>query len=260
MFLFKDVIDQLETAEASLINLVDKTGSIPPENYNKVLGFLNTAMSDLFTRFTMVKGQCIVQTTEGKHSYLISKENAITQNPLGFIIDDAEFPFDDTVLEITSVSTMHNRQLKFNVMDQMDYSLKYSLEKSYSVDECTRSFNSPSYGVLRTPVGLRDSRLKVDYKVGHTAIPSIPVVDLPTFNPESIVIDLPYPFLMPIVFYICSRVYNRRGSERAGNSIRDEGSSYFSKYLAEVRTLKESMSQATETTAPVDTFAMKGFI
>lgn len=262
MFLLKDVIEQLEDAEASLISLTDKkTGEIPSENYNKVIRFLNTAMSDLYTRITLVKGQCVIKTTEGKHSYKLDKANTITNDPInGFIVDDPEFPFVDTVLEITGVMTMQNRPLVFNQMDTYLRDVSPNLDKTYPIDECHRSFNSPKYGVLRTPVGLRDSLIKVSYKAGHTPIPEIPEPMLGEIDLESIVIDLPYPFLMPIVFYICSRANNSRGSERVGQSLRNEGATYFSKYLAEVGTIQTNMSQAQETTTPVDTFALKGFV
>ena len=260
MFLFSDVIEQLETAEASLNSIVNREGIIVPDKYNKVIGFLNTALSDLYTRFNMVKGQCIIATTEGKHSYTLDKENAASVNPTGFIKDTAEFPFTDTVLEITGVSTLDNRPLLFNVMDTFDRQGSVTNDKTYSIDNCVRAFNSPKYRVLRTPIGLRDSELKVSYKAGHTPFNLIEAVDLPSFNPDSLAIDLPYPFLMPIVFYICSRVNNARGSERMGQSTINEGSSFFAKYLSECKTLKENMSQATETTTPADTFSMRGFV
>lgn len=260
MFLFKDVINQLETAEASLIALVDKKeGVILPEKYNKVIGFLNTALSDLFTRFNLIKGECLIQTAEGRYSYELIKENAISQNPAGFIVDTPDDPFDHTVLEITGVSTMYNKPLLFNVIDSYDFG-HLSQQQTYSAEECVRVFSSPSYGVLRTPVGLKNSLLKVNYKVGHKPYPLIDKADLDSFDTESLVIDLPYPFLMPIIFYICSRANNARGTERAGQNLVNEGANYYSKYLSECKTLMAAMSQSTETTTTADTFRSRGFV
>lgn len=259
MFLFSDVIDQLEIAEASLNSIVNSKGEIPKEKYNRVISFLNTALSDLYTRFDMVRGQCVIQTVEGMHRYKLKPEYAQSVNPKGFIVDSPEFPFLDTVLEITSVSTMEGVPLLFNVMDRIDRA-NVMMESSYSLENCVRAFSSPVYAELRTPVGLRSSMIKVNYKVGHTPYKPIPDDELSDFLPDNMAIDLPYPFLMPIVFYICSRVNNGRGSERAGQQLMNEGNGFFSKYLAECRVLQETMSQATVTADPVDTFSAKGFV
>ena len=259
MFLFRDVIDQLGSAEASLISLSDpKTGVVPPANYNKVLMYLNTALSDLFTRFTLTKGECVIQTTEGKYSYELVKANAISQDSVnGFILDSVELPFDHEVLDITGVFTTQNRALPFNVIETY---IPAGQVSSFSAEQCVRVFNSPKYKFLRTPVGLKDSQLIVRYKTGHKPFEMIAAEDLATFDPDSIVIDLPYVFLMPVIYFICSRATNARGSQRAGNVFTNDSSNYFSKYLQECQTIESHMNLAEEITTPIDTFAMRGFV
>lgn len=261
MILFKDLLEQLETAEVSLIALTDKaTGVILPEKFNKVIGFLNTALSDLFVRFEMQKGECVIQTTEGKYSYEINKTNALTENPTnGFIQDTPSEPFTHTVLELIGVYTMMGRSLPFNVMESFDHT-QYNQQQTFSADECVKVFSSPKYAVLRTPVGLKDSLLKVRYKVGHTPIKRIQSADLPTFDPESLAIDLPYSFMMALVYFIASRANAGKGTERAGNTVMNESGTYYGKYLSECKVLQNAMSQSAETTTPVDTFYQRGFI
>ena len=261
MFLFRDVIEQLQDAEVSLISLTDKkTGEIPASNYNKVINFLNTALSDLYTRFDLVRGECVIQTKEGKYSYEIKKGNSVTQDPInGFIVDSAEDPFDFTVLELTGVYTMLNHALPFNQVENFDYA-HLQQQQTFTADECTKLFSSPKFGVLRTPVGLKDSALKVRFKAGHKLIPRIPKLELETFDTESLVIDLPYPFLMAVVFFIASRANSGRGTERAGQSVMNESGSMFSRYLSECKAIQGAMAMTTETSKPVDTFIQRGFI
>lgn len=262
MILFSDVIDQLETAEANLISLVDnKEKRILPDKYNKVITLLNTALSDIFTRFEVRHGSCIIQTTEGKYNYLLDVSNSITTDPVnGFIVDDESSPFEDEVLEVTGVYTIDDHKLPFNTLDRDLVPRDFTKDYSFDIADCRRSFLSPKYKTLRTPLGLRSSLVKLQYKVGHTKIKKIEAIELDSFDPETLVIDLPYVYLVPMVYYIISRLSNARGTERAGQGMFNEGASFFAKYLSECNLIKDSLSQSEQTIENSDNFSQRGFI
>lgn len=262
MILFSDLLDQLESAEASLISLVDKkTGLIEPPKYNQVINLLNAGLSDIFVKFQVREGSCVIQTSEGVYNYVLDKSNALTQDKIkGFILDDESSPFDDEVLEVTEVSSISGRVLPFNTMDRDLQQRDYDRSYSYDVDDCRRSFSSPKYKSLRTPLGLKSCLLTLKYKVGHTKIPKLTSTDLETFDPESLVVDLPYVYLVPLTYYIISRLANARGTERAGQGMFNEGNNFYSKYLAECNQIKETMSQSEQTAENTNTFHQRGFV
>lgn len=260
MILFSDVIDQLESAEANLNSLIDnKTGLFKPEKYNQIITLLNAGLSDIFTKFQVREGSCTIQTTEGKYDYVIDKANAITENPItGFILDDASSPFINEVIEVTSVHTLDGYTLPFNTMDRNLEARDFNPGYSYDVMECKRSFSTPKYKTLRVPLGLRSSLLHIKFKVGHDKLAK--VTDLESFDTSSLVIDLPYVYLVPLVYYIISRLSNARGTERAGQGMFNEGTTFYSKYLAECNNIKENLNQSNQTAENNSLFRLRGFV
>lgn len=262
MILFSDVIDQLESAEANLMSLVDnKTGVIKREKYNQILTLLNAGLSDIFTKFQVREGACTLQTTEGKYDYVIDKAYAVSVDPVnGYILDDASSPFSNEVIEVTSVHTLEGHSLPFNTMDRNLEARDFNPGYSYDVMDCKRSFSTPKYKTLRTPLGLRSSLLHIKYKVGHDKLDKIKPEELELFDPSSVVIDLPYVYLVPLTYYVISRLSNARGTERAGQGMFNEGTTFYSKYLAECNNIKENLNQSEQTAENSNLFRMRGFI
>lgn len=262
MILFSDVIDQLESAEANLISLVDnKTGTLKREKYNQVITLLNAGLSDIFTKFQVREGSCTIQTTEGKYDYTIDKAYSVTADPInGFILDDESSPFSNEVIEVTAVHTVDGWALPFNTMDRNMGARDFNPGYSYDVMDCKRSFSTPKYKTLRTPLGLRSSLLQLSYKVGHDKLAKITPEELEAFDPATVVIDLPYVYLVPLTYYVISRLANARGTERAGQGMFNEGTTYYSKYLAECNNIKENLNQSNQTAENSNLFRMRGFV
>lgn len=261
MILFSDIIEQLQSSELSLNRYTDtKTNEFERKYYNHVIGWLNTALSDIYMKFIISHGSCIIQTTAGKYSYDLVKANALTENVDGFILDSLDSPFEDDVLEIIGVESLHGKTLRFNVADSHISNHHYNVnrELSYSLENCELPFMSPKYKVLRTPFGLEASQIRVKYKAGHKRIDNI--LDPDTFDTDSLAIQLPYSFLMAIVYFITSRALNAKGTERAGQGLFNEGSSFYAKYISEVKNLKDNMNNLEQTTEVHDVFGLRGFV
>lgn len=261
MILFSEVIEQLEAAEFSLQGFVDvNTGLFKRDKYNRLITLINTVMNDLHVKFTLRQGECTILTQEGKYNYEITRENSISRNPLGFIQDTVLEPFDDDIIELTGVKSHNDVQLAFNVNTMASYPYNLNEERNFSVYNAKAVFKSPKQGVLRIPVGLEPSVIKLTYKVGPEKIERIPKEQLTNFDTDTLVIPMADIFLMPIVFYCCSRMGNARGNERAGQSVYSEGSSYYSKYLSECSNIQSNLALANETHEPVNNFRRQGFV
>lgn len=261
MILFSDIIEQLESSELSLVRYTDpKTGVFEPKFYNHVIGWLNTALSDIYIKFIISHGSCVIKTAPGKYNYELIKANALTESPTGFIIDSIDAPFEDDVLEIIGAETLHGRELRFNVNGSTLSNSHYDInhESSFSLERCELPFMSPKYKVFRTPLGLEESLIRIKYKAGHKRIPNI--ADPITFDKDSLVIQVPYAFLMAIVYFITSRALNAKGTERAGQGLFNEGSSFYAKYASEVKNLKDNMNNLQQTDEQIDVFSLRGFV
>lgn len=225
----QEIFDQLAHGELAQIHFAggNQEGEIPESAYPRLISYISTGLTALYTRFTLKEGNVKIELIEGLQEYpLKAKHNQ--SNPSSVVknkfIDDSIYPFVGDVLGILEVTTDKGYRLPLN-------------DGTYK-----ESISTPTLDTLRVPLCLLDSdnqglreELKTDsllvkYRANHPNI----VDDMGLYFPEDTEIELPYSHLQALLFYVASRVYSTNGMVEEGV----QGSNFFAKYEHECRLLE----------------------
>jgi hypothetical protein len=191
----QEVFDQLSAGEFSQLSIGGaNAGVIDEANYKKVLGHVNLGLTALFTRFNL-------------------KERSLefTLNPAS---DTYQLNLED-MLKITKLVTDLDVELPVN-----EGGNKYS---------CF----TPSLNTIRVPQvildqgpdlpeDLKTEKLKVVYRANHPKIKPV----LGVLLPNSVELELPSTHLLPLLYFVASRVHNPIGMSNEFHA----GNSYWKKY------------------------------
>ncbi len=227
----QSIFDQLTSGEFSQMNIGGSgQGVIDDTNMNKVVDHLNLGLTDLFTRFSLKAGAVMVQLLPGQTTYPLTSKRAVSKFRTSipamadpYIMDSTIAPFKDDVLLVERVYTDGDYELALNRLD-VSYSLLCSAMDRLEVP---LSIVSKS---LALPKCLITTNLRVMYRANH------PIMDMNvgSFDPDRLEIELPASHLTALMYFVASRANNPVGLGQEFNA----GNTYAAKYEAECARLK----------------------
>ena len=210
-----EIFSQLTTGELSMLNIGGaEQGVIQESNHQAVLNHINLGLSYLFHRFPLKQGRLKLVLFPDMVSYKLSSRYATSNTDSGEVIkfiDDLGSPFMDDLSKVLAVFSEQGCELPLN--DNKD---RYS---------CF----TPSTHVLTVPMAVtnqyqdlpeyyKTTSLDIVYRAAHPKL----VTDYGYLDPEEVEVDLPYPYLEPLLYFVASRCYHPMSMSSEIN----QGSSY----------------------------------
>jgi hypothetical protein len=185
----QEIFDQLATGEFSQLSIGGAAaGVIDATNWKSVVNHLNLGLTSLYSRFSLKEEQMALPLLEGVEGYALA-------------------PAGDDLLKVMAVKTLSGCDLPLN--DASDET----------------SVMTPSQKKLRVPLDTmtrtKSNSLVVTYRAG---LPRI-VVDV-GFDPATVEVELPVTHLLPLLYFVASRVNNPIGMSNEFHA----GNSYWAKY------------------------------
>lgn len=263
MIFLNDILQQLSVGEASQLHIVDLiTKQIDGDGTNKVITCLNACLEDLSIRFNLGEEERTVKFTAGKLTYNIKKENGVSVNPNGYILDTDD-PMQVDALEIVAITDLHGRSYPLNngrTLQELSELQARKVSRDNLVDY-VKPFMSPKYGVVRVPPNFDGDYFVVRYKANTMRVPHIKVDSAGSAleDVSDVVIDLPAVFETAIVYYITMRLMSPRGTERAGQQVYSESSSYYAKYISECDHIHAMLNNNSTTADSITAFEHGGW-
>jgi hypothetical protein len=262
MILLSDVIDLLVSGDGSQqANFVDVDGGkFNRSKLNSIISIMNAALADIHKRFIVTHEDVIVQTTRDVIDYEIITDNVRDlNNPSGFILNN----FYKPVYGINYITDRNGKLLPLNNLTK-DYSMFSrefgSSDKYLSAEHNPFTYTLKNYYTVRVPKNLDSSIITLSVRSGHRQLSRVPENQIETFDLTSIEIDLPYPYVNALAYFILHRISNARGGETIGRGIFHEGNNYQQKYVDECNSLKLSNFEVEEISDMNANLHRQGFI
>ena len=254
----KTIAEQVFSAEGLRIpnytSLDDVDNELTERSYNRFINLVNSALSDINDRLPNSKRELLVNTTKGKLEYKLTEANSVSNN--GFI-EDSGF---GEVTAITGVYSYNYQPLRFNPVGKQEFDkyMKRTLPTYRPVEEVQGAFYVSNRNVLITPFDLDNTTLRVSVIVGVQLVDKIPLDKLTGFDLGTINIDLPYSFLMAIVYYVVSRMQSPYGASQIGQTQYNASTDMYNKYVNEIGKLINT-EMFVEEIIELNTFDQQGF-
>ena len=191
----QEIFDQLSGGEFSQLSIGGRNaGVIDESNYGKVLGHVNLALTTLYTRFMLKERRLAFTLQADSDTYQLNLEDLV---------------------KITSVLT--------------DTEYELGINQGSDLYSCF----TPSLNTIRVPQAILDQgidlpdalkteKLTVVYQAMHPKI----VMSLGFIDPTAVEVELPGTHLLPLLYFVASRVHNPIGMNNEFHA----GNSYYKKY------------------------------
>lgn len=236
MIYFSELLEQLQSAEFSKVSITDMdTGVIKKESYNRLISLVNAGCAALYRQFELKNSSLLLRTTKGKVRYVLESEQALSNNPTGYIVDTVDDPFLNDVMEIKAIQDLEGREL---ILNNYRERVTTDTQAEYTTRHLGLSFFTLDYRTLRIPHGLVGTDLVVNYRCNFVPIKQLEG-DPAQFDVTSITLAIPPAYLNALSFYMASRLANAQGAETIGRGIFHQGNNYQQKYEAECAALKQ---------------------
>ncbi len=210
-----EIFSQLTTGELSMLSIGGaEQGVIQESNHQAVLNHINLGLAYIFHRFPLKEGRLKLVLYPDMVSYKLHSRfvdsNAASTELIKYLVDEGS-PFMDDLLKVQAVMTQNGDAVSLN--DNKD---KYSC-------------HTPSTLVLTVPLAvtnqypdlpdcLKTDYLDIVYRASHPKLE----MDFGYMDPEEVEVDLPYPYLEPLLYFVASRCYHPMSMSSEIN----QGSSY----------------------------------
>lgn len=210
-----EIFSQLTSGELSMLSIGGaEQGVIQESNYEAVLNHVNLGLAYIFHRFPLKQNSLKLTLIPDMVSYKLSRQYAtsnVESNELIKFIDDVGNPFLDDLTKVHEVLTEAGEAFPLN-----DHKHKYSC-------------HTPSTHVLTVPMAVtnqypdlpeqfKTDTLTIVYRAAHPKL----VTEYGYIDPEEVEVDLPYPYLEPLLYFVASRCYHPMSMSSEIN----QGSSY----------------------------------
>lgn len=175
----QDLFDALNAGELRLNFLADDdNGVVDTDNKRKLLSLTRRALTALHTRFDLRINSTLIPLVDGQESYLL---------------DELTYPGLLKIERIQVEDTFGN--FKVQPLNQKQNIL---------------SFQSSNYRSITLPFTFnpRPTEILVEYRDDHPPLLEDVMYELP----EDVAIELPRPFLEPLVLYIAAKVHAGNGA------------------------------------------------
>ena len=210
-----EIFSQLTTGELSMLSIGGaEQGVIEESNHQAVLNHINLGLTYIFHRFSLKEGRLKLVLYPDMVSYKLHSQfvdsNVESTELIKYLVDEGS-PFMDDLLKVQAVMTQNGDAVALN--DNKD---KYSC-------------HTPSTHVLTVPKAvtnqypdlpdyLKTGYLDIVYRASHPKLE----MGFGYLVPEEVEVDLPYPYLEPLLYFVASRCYHPMSMSSETN----QGSSY----------------------------------
>ncbi len=206
-----EVFTQLAYGELSQLALVDSsTGNIAVDKYPVLVAHVNMGLTALYKRFSLKEGRAYFALQEGRLTYILD-----TEEDINFFESNGDAEFNDDILKIEQVYTANGVELALN-----DLANPYACMTPTSTS--LRLSPLLANQAMDLPDEFKTASLMVVYRANHPLI----IVGNNAFTPSKVILELPYAYLEPLLFFVASRVSNPIGMTNEFHA----GNSYAAKY------------------------------
>ena len=212
----QEVFDQLKGSELSQLSIGGQDqGVINEKNQFIVVNAINLGLSNLHTRFNLKEGSLKLLLIPGKYQYFLKSAYVLDNPESNEKVRYIEGSFADDLAKVEGVFTESNYELELNTRRKYSCATPNTLCITVPAPIVDQDIDIPSY--------LQTDALNIVYRANH---PKIGPDEFGDFDLDEIEVDLPYPYLEPLLYFVASRVHHPVGL--AGDT--QMGASYFAKY------------------------------
>ena len=201
-----DIMTDLTYGELSNIFMsgfspFDPESEPDPKKYAQLVAAVNMGLNQLYKEFFLRSEEHYVELYEQLSTYKLHSDfaqtNVASTEPIKYIADTADNPFQDNVLRIEEVYDEDGVKLPLN--DETE----------------DLSVYTPRYNIIQVPYPEDGMTISVQFRATH---PKIVYTDINTFDPDTIEIELPNSLQEALSFYVASRMIRPLGGERVVES------------------------------------------
>jgi hypothetical protein len=220
-----DVFNGLVDGELKNLRLSDD-GYLPVKEYNRFITLINLGLTELYTRFNLKQKSKSIVRMEG--------------------VDTYSFDVDGDVLELLEVYDVYGEAIPIN---------------RYPSRGCVdNAVYTPDMKSLIIGSGVVNNDLTLVYQANHPKIARVGVVNLATFNPASVPIELPIAFLDALLYYVAHKVFTPMDLQSLPNKAPfHAGNNYMQKFEAACARLKNTGLDVSDGYME-DKFYERGFV
>lgn len=212
----QEVIDQLTGSELSQLSIGGQSqGVINENNQLIVVNAINLGLSNLHTRFNLKEGKLKLLLIPGKYQYILKSAYALNNSESRENVRYIEGDFEDDLAKVEAVFTENDYELELNTRRNYSCSTPNTTVLVVPAPIVDQDMGIPSY--------LQTDALNIVYRANH---PKIVSDEFGVFDFEKIEVDLPYPYLEPLLYFVASRVHHPMGMQADSQM----GASYYAKY------------------------------
>lgn len=163
-----------------------------PRNYAQLTSYVNQGLLELYKRFFLSSKEIDIQQYEQITSYILDSKYAVSNvasvEPVKWIEDSSDYPFQDDILKIEEVYDEEGNKLPLNKDDDED------------------SVFTPNYKTIQISEPNANNMVSVQYRAAHPRIEY--AVD---FDPETEEIMLPLSLYDALLQYVAFKVFQNTG-------------------------------------------------
>jgi hypothetical protein len=206
----QEVFDQLAYGELSQISIGgQETGIINPKNQSRLIAHVNLGLTALYKRFPLKESSLVLDLVPDLEEYSLKRRYSISaedsEEPVRYIQDTANSPFQEDILKIERVYAESGYEFSLNNLDD-PYGLR-----------------TPVANVLQVPLDIVNQSLELDeelqtptLKVVYRANHPLYTTELGEIEAEETELELPYTHLEPLLLFVASRVHTPIGLQGEG--------------------------------------------
>lgn len=181
-----------ELAHTSLSGKLNQPKGINPSDYPIIIRHINSALADIYTRFSLKENEVILQQFDSITEYTLSSRYAVSTDdpnePFKWILDSVETPFLDDISQVIAVYDGAGLPVPLNDVAQPNSVLMVN------------------YNLMQIPYPVEGNVLALMYRAMH------PRID-PTSDVSAVYVEIPLPLREPLMWYVASRVYGSKLGE-----------------------------------------------
>jgi hypothetical protein len=211
-----EIFHALEYGELSTqTSLVETVTGVLPENYNKVISFINLGLANIHEKLNVKLGDAYILMLDGVAEYYLDSKYAFS-NPNGdpdvrYILDSPATPYKNNAIKILEAFTEIGEPLPIN--DRTE----------------EKSVFTPSQLSIQIPWKVAGDVINIVYRAAPDLIILSEYDDI-----GDIEVDLPRTYLEPLLYYIAYQHFAGVG----GQSGTPTSLGYFQKYQARMQEIE----------------------
>lgn len=241
----QNIYDQLRRGELCQLSIGgENQGVINEKNHLVVLNAVNLGLANLHSRFNLKEGSLKLILVPGVYNYNLKSAFALGNPDSTELVRYIEGEFLDDLAKVEAVYTEEGHEIALNSRG------KYSC-------------STPNTHTLRVPVSIVDQDIDLHTNLKTNALDVVYRALHPEIVPdeyfgleiEEVEVDLPYPYLEPLLYFVAGRLHHPAGM--VGDF--QMGASYSAKYEQACQRL-ENINLQTDKGAENNKFIRNGWL